>query len=150
MTNADFNGTSNAGSHIGDKRSNNLAAATDAATEVLKLELSVGAENADVIALSFIVKDRAGLLIREATRIHVRLFTSAMIEALVGAVTASENVGAFVSTDAQAAAIFDTTDQGIATIDVADVAGASGLTFYAIAEFLDREGASALATITFD
>lgn len=148
----DFNGTSNSAAHIGDKAAKNLAAALFPTTEPLKVVITAGAEAADIIRITLQVQDRDGRNLAESAKLHVRLYDAAMVESLVAAFTLTEvaSEGSFVTTDVRPACIIDTESDGTASIDVEDEATGSGLTIHALVEFLDREGATFLQTLTFD
>ena len=151
MSIADFNGTSNAAEHIGDKAAKNLAKALSAGTEPLQLSLSLGAEAANIIRLSIQVKDREGRDLAEVVRLNLRLYAATMIEALAAAATLSEvaSNGSAVTTDAQAGLVLDTESDGSAQVDIEDVSTALVGDLNLLIEPLEREGKLQFLAVTF-
>lgn len=149
MSERDFDGTSVSGAHIGDKNSKNLAAALAAVTEPVSFTLTLGAEAGNTRRLTLAAKDRAGRTLAESIRVHLRLYSATMIEALAAAATLTEVTGAFVTTDAQASAILDTLADGTATVDIEDVTTALAGDLILLVEPIDREGPSQYLAVTF-
>lgn len=151
MSNPAFDGTSLAAAHIGDARANKLSAAIEPGTEPLKLTYSLGAEAGDVIRIGIQAQDRDDQNLAESVRLHARVYDADAIEAVAASWTLSEvaGEGSLVTNDAQAACILDTEADGSASLDLADVSTAYVGDVYVLFEFLDREGATFLATVTF-
>ena len=147
---ADLNGTHLAGSHIGDKASDNLAAALFAGTEPVKLsQVSLAAEVGNARLLTLQVQDRAGRALAERVDFHLRSYGAAMIEELVAATSLTAVTGDAETTDAQAAAIFKSDTAGLIAVTVTDVSTALVGDIEILAEPVDREGPTQRFTVAF-
>lgn len=112
--------------------------------------MTIGTEAANVIEISFQGP-------REVAQYELRLYGVDMLEALVGAFTIADGgAGTIVTTSAKPACIFTTDSNGVAELDVTDVAGGSGLTIIAVIRPLPNSGSVPSmpgpieATLTFD
>lgn len=121
----------------------------DGYTRTQALTLTVGAEAANVIAVTV-----AGPA--SASQYMATLYDANMLLALVGAFTMAETGdGAEASVTAKPRLVFTTSAAGAATLSVTDVAGASGATLILEVKPVSASagvsgGGSALVTLTFD
>lgn len=141
MPNPNYNGTALSPAHIGDE--------ANASLDPVKAQLTVGAEAANAIPITIQMLDASGKALRKATRVHLRLYSAAMIEALAAAYTMAASTGTEVSTTAQAALVVDTNALGQAVVAVTDVAGTSTDQLFLEAKPLDVPGATVLTSLTF-
>lgn len=95
--------------------------------------LSIGAEAANVIALTVQLQDGLGASTLVATNVFVRLIDANGIDSLAAAFTLADGgAGTLISTTGQASVLATTSAGGTLVLDVTDVVGASGATIYAL------------------
>jgi hypothetical protein len=108
-------------------------AAQAGANNVLRADVTVGAEAANKINLSVITVDRDGAPWAVTTEYLVQVLTVDGLAALDTVATLEEiGVGSHISGDVEPVVILATDANGQMAVQVADVAGASGATFYVI------------------
>jgi hypothetical protein len=146
-----FEGTSLAAEHIGDKQSQNLSAlASDANAEFCKLECTAGAEAANAITVAVQAKTLGGKNLAKSVRLHGRVYAATMIESLAAAATLGvAGEASLVTASAQASALIDLGSDGNGSIVVTDVSGALAGDLILELEPVDRGGVKTFLILTF-
>jgi len=113
-------------------------------------EVTIGAEDTNVIELTLQVAEPDGTNVAAARSFWLRWHEATGIEAVAAAITNAATTGTEVSTTANAASLITTNASGVAVIDVTDIGGASGKTFYGLLIPVSALGRAQSITITFD
>lgn len=104
------------------------------------INISAGAEVADVIALTFTVTNGDGTAVNLPVNLKLSIYSDAVLDAKVAKTAFTLGAGGAGVLIAQAAAnavyVFQTNNSGSLVVDVTDVAGGSGLTRYIKAELI--------------
>lgn len=125
-----------------------------AASDFRRPVITVGAEAANVIKLSIQIQDLGGNNVAAAHTLHVRLYAGTMIESLAAAYTLTDGgSGSVVTTTGNAAVLYTTAADGLAEVNVTDVAGSSNTTIRVevlVESQGNYAGLASTAAITFD
>lgn len=118
----------------------------------LELDLEVGAEAANVIEANVFLVDAAGNDIARQWTGLFRLYDGDMADPNPATEFEMDvTTGTGVTAGTKAAMLIQSNASGEATIDITDVAGASGATIYLVVQVVDgANAATAYSAITFD
>jgi len=152
MGDANFNGTSVAGEHIGDRQSENLAALISSeATELVGgLVLVAAAEAGNARAVSVQAKTAGGRDLAQSVRLYCRVYDENMdvVDATVATLAASGGATSVTATG-QAAGLIDTGEDGAGVITVGDATTALAGDLVLGVSVAGRAGIEAFEILTF-
>jgi len=129
----------------------NTTSLAAAAGEAEYLDMSIGAEVADVIELTGQVKDLNGTPVLAARTYLIVGHEATMIKALAAALTLTATTGTAIAGDADAEILVTTDANGVVVLDCEDTGVASGKTFIVKATPVDKVGkVTTLDDLIFD